>query len=138
MFSKFPIGLAKFALPIAVVVVVGYLIYAYIAGAFPFGDTGHGDGEIEAPAYIEIEEKPEIDDEPDITTQPPSLVIEISEDRIIYNDEVISLEDLEEVLRRYAIYADIWELHDVYRADRATYESVRELLRRHDVVYRQR
>ena len=144
MFSKSLKKLAKIALLVAVIVVIGYLIYAFIAGVFPFRGAVLGENEGEAPTYIAIEEEPDIDDEPDIdeepdiTIDPPSLVIEISEDRIIFDGEVISLEDLEEVLRRYASDEDIWELHDVYRADRATYESVRELLRTHDVAYRQR
>ena len=132
MLKKLAVGLIKVALPIAVVVIAGYLVYAYITGLFPFGSTGDGDIEGGTPAYELIEE------EIIVIEEPPSLIIEVSGDQIIYNDEAISLEQLEEVLRRYATVADIWELHDVYRAERATYESVRELLRRHDVVFRER
>ena len=132
MFAKFAVGLAKIALPIVVVIVAGYLVYAYVTGLFPFSGTGDGDIEGGTPAHELIEEEVIVIDEP------PSLIIEISGNQIMYNDEVISLEQLEEVLRRYATVADIWELHDVYRAERATYESVRELLRRHDVVFRER
>ena len=138
MFSKK--RLAKIALFAALIVVIGYLAYAFFTGMFPFGGAGHGDGEAEAeaPAYIELEEESEIVDEPDIVIEPPPPVIEISEDRIIFNGEEISIEDLEEVLRRYAGLEEVWELHDIYRADRATYEKVRELLRTHDIAYRQR
>ena len=138
MFSKSLKKLTKIVLLVAIVAIIAYLIYAFIAGVFPFGGAGHGEAEVEAPAYVAIEEEPETAEEPDIVTQPPSLVIEISEDRIIYDGEVISLEDLEEVVRKFAGIEDIWELHDVYRADRATYESVRDLLRTHDVAYRER
>ena len=134
MFKK----LIKFALPVAVVVAIGYLVYAFFAGLFPFGGMEHGDGEAVAPEYATVYEEPEIEEPDIIMEEPPSLIIEISEDRIIYDGEEISIEDLEEVLRRYANTQDIWELHDVYRADRATYERVRELLRTHDVAYRQR
>ena len=139
MLKKFAGGLAKIALPVFAVVVIGYLIYAFITGAFPFGANGQGQGEVIAPEYSqEEEEEPKMVEEEPPVEEPPSLIIEISEDRIIYDGEVISLGELEEVLRRYASIADIWELHDVYRAHRATYESVRELLRRHDIAYRER
>lgn len=130
--------LVKFALPIAVIVVIGYLVFAFFTGSFPFGTgLGDGDGEAIESEYATAQEEPEIE-EPDIIEEPPSLIIEISEDRIIYEGEEISIEDLEKILRRYAYIQDIWEIHDVYRADRATYERVRELFRTHDVVYRLR
>ena len=143
--KKKGVGPAKVALAVAVVVIALYLIYAFFTGTFPFG-AGHGENVVDMPAHSIIEEEQEIAEEPEaeVVDEPetieelPSLIIEISEDRIIFDGEELSLEDLEEILRRYASAQDIWGLHDVYRADRATYESVRELLRRHDVIYRER
>ena len=138
MFSKSMKKFAKITLLMALIVIIGYLVYAFFTGTFPFGGTGPGDGEAETPANISLEEESEIVDEPDIVIEPPPPVIEVSEDRIIFSGEEISMEDLEEVLRRYAGLEEVWELHDLYRADRATYEKVRELLRTHDIAYRLR
>ena len=145
MRSKF----VKRSVVILAIAVVAYLLYAFVSGLFPFGGMGSGDGTGDASAIIVVDE-PEVIEELDaadetvaveeveIAEETPSLVIEISEDRLIFNDEVVTFDELEEILRRYAGTEDIWELHDVFRADRATYERVRELLRMHDVVYRQR
>ena len=142
---------SKFMKRLAVVlalVVAAYLLIAFFSGLFPFGSMGAGEESENASAIFEADE-PEVVEELDITDETDvaeeeiaeetlQLVIEISEDRIVFNDEVITYDELEEILRRYASIESTWELHDVFRADRATYERVRELLRTHDIAYRQR
>ena len=126
MFTKI-----AFWLLVAAIAIGGYLLAANHFNIFPFGGTGHGDGEGVIPAF-------QIIDEVDVTIEPPSFIIEIREDRIIYNNVEVTLDDLDEILRRYANVADTWELHDALHASRAVYEEVRELLRTHDILFRER
>ena len=111
-------------------------IAAVIAGVLFFVNTrglglGSGNGLISSEEEVisDILEQEE-------TTIPPLLLIEIREDRIYYNDIEVTLSELEAIL--IANLDDIWEIYDAYRAYRITFENVRELLTRLDIVFRER
>ena len=66
---------------------------------------------------------------------PPSILIEVHEDRIMYNEYEISLEELEIVLFQFQNTEDIWELNDAFRANKSTFDDVRTLLRKHNITF---
>ena len=119
---------------ITAVIIGAYLLFANFRGLFPFGGGGAGEGAVagEISEYIQPPEP----DEP--IEPPPVLLIEIREDRIYHDGNEVTPEALEEILSNHARPEDIWELHDTHRAHRETFENVREILRRLDVVFRER
>jgi len=122
---------------IVVVLVAGVIYFGYAAlnGQWPFsGGTGDGDGEDISPAES-IEETSQ--DVVDAETHPPILLIEIRESTIIYADEDVTLDELETIFQKHNNSTDIWILQDTYRADKSTYDSVKELLEKWDMVYRE-
>jgi len=70
-----------------------------------------------------------------VVVGPSSLLIEIHEELILYNSEEISLDELEAILERYSDTDDIWVLQDAFRADNFTFNSVRDLLRAHNMIF---
>ncbi|MCL2187831.1 MAG: hypothetical protein FWC16_02225 [Defluviitaleaceae bacterium] len=105
---------------VACVVVVAYGIYAFITGSFPFRGDG-GDGGI---PLISAEQPPENVVPVDI----PPLEIEIREAQIYFNGEVVTLEEMDEIIARYQAVSEIWTLADAFRADKQTFDNVRALL----------
>ena len=110
----------------AVVAAIGYGAFAFLNEMWPFS-AGEG-GAIPVLGTMFVDEQGDAE-------QPPSLVIEVHEDRIVYDGDEISLEDLEEILVQFQNVEEIWTLQDVFRADQATWASVRDLLRAHNVVF---
>ena len=132
-------------LVIIIIVVICYFLYAFFNGLWPFG-TGGGEGDSDAGVtdngvtesvidVVETNVPQDGDNGNDIEL--PVLIIEISEDRIIYNENEVSLEELETILLTYGNPDDIWEIHDVYRAEKAVFDEVKQLLQKLDIVFRE-
>ena len=64
-----------------------------------------------------------------------AMLIEIYESRILFGDEEVTLEELEEILQQYAEY--VWELRDLHQASASVYYSVVELLNQHGIAFRE-
>jgi len=111
----------------AVIVVVGYVIF--IAGTGPFSR-----GNTIIPTFHEVYSTP-TPEVPESLERPPSLMIEIREDRIVYNYEEVSLAALEAVLVEFGNLEDIWILKDAFHADKYTYDKVRALLTELTVLF---
>lgn len=110
----------------AVVAAIGYGAFAFLNEMWPFS-AGEG-GAIPVLGTMFADEHADAE-------QPPSLVIEIYEDRIMYDGEEVSLEDLEAILRQFQEIDEIWTLQDTFRADQATWANVRDLLRAQNVIF---
>jgi len=127
-------------LVVAAVIVGGALLLNHF-GIWPFGSgigDSDGEGTVDSP-ITDPEEAPEIDLEDLIVVErPQSLVIEINEEKIMYNDEEITLDDLEALLQQFEGLEDIWTLEDSYRAEKAVYDSVKDLLVKYDMAFRER
>jgi len=65
------------------------------------------------------------------------LIIEINENKIIFNEKEISLTDLEQIILEYNKPDSIWELHDIHQATKTIYDEVTDLLKKHDIVFRE-
>jgi len=115
-------------------VVVGGLLLANYFGLWPFGrGSGDGDGTMDSPV-TDLENTEDVE----VVERPPSLLIEIREDEILYDNNVIGLGDLENILQEYQGSDYVWTLQDTYRADKSTYDDVKNLLERYDMVFRER
>ena len=125
---------------IAAVVVGGALLLNHL-GVWPFGSgigDGDGDGTVDSP-LTDPEEAPEVDvQDIEVVERPQSLLIEINEEKIMYNGEEISLDELESVLQQFESLDDIWTLEDSYRADKSIYDEVKDLLVKYDMAFRER
>jgi len=108
----------------AVVTAIGYGAFAFLSDMWPF-NAGEG-GVIPVLGTMLVDENAQ---------QPPSLVIEIHEDRILYDGNEISLDALEAILIQFEEADEIWTLQDAFMADQATWASVRDLLRARNVVF---
>jgi len=118
---------------IAVIAVVAYGIYAFRNGRFPFGGgTGDGDGATEIPIVTE-----ETIQEPVTVDEPQSLLIEIHENKIIYDEDELLLDELEKILQEFENTNFIWTLQDTYRAEKSVYNDVKELLEKLNIVFRE-
>jgi len=115
-------------LPVIAVAALVYCAIAYFNGLFPFGG---GDGE--GIGVSLIDPKYVVDHES--VSEPPSLVIEIHENRIIYNGEEISLDELEIIIAKYSGDEYGWTILDVYRADKDTFDKVKELLANNNIFF---
>jgi len=111
---------------IACVGVVAAVIYGFVTGRISLGDGGGGI--IPVTAMVTTPEN-EVADAPD------TLVIEIHESRIVHDGEEISLDELDEIVARYAGGNSIWVLQDAFRANNATFNQVRTLLREHNIIF---
>ena len=127
--------LIKTATPAVAIAAVGYFLFAGLSGLWPFwpgdGDGyGDGDGDGTGTAIVSVVDSDDTEHaaEPEPAGDPPSLVIEIHEDKIIYDGEEISLYELEDILKRHESGEHGWTLRDAYRADKDTFDRVRELL----------
>ena len=67
--------------------------------------------------------------------EPPSSLIKIHNDKILYEDEEISLERLEEILLKYKDNEYIWEIRDVFQADKSTFDSVIDILKKLNMIF---
>lgn len=110
----------------AVVAAIGYGAFAFLNEVWPF-TAGEG-GAIPVIGTMIADEQVDVE-------QPPSLVIEIHENRIVYDGDEISLEDLDAILVRFQDVDEIWTLQDAFMADQATWASVADLLRAHGVIF---
>jgi len=129
LLTKFiAIPAAKVALPVIAVGAVGVLLYLGMTGRWRFGNDGDAGGLV--PVFA-LQDRQETDDR----ERPPSLLIGIYENRIYFDDEVISLDELEEILARFQNDSDVWELQDVFRASNAVYNDVRDLLRYNNIRF---
>ena len=120
--------LLKIICVIVVVAVAAYCFYAAFNGLFPFGG-GDGDGF----GVVSLIDPKDIT-EPDSVSEPP-LVIEINENRIIYNEDEISFDELEIIIKKYGNDEYGWTIRDVYRADKDTFDKVRGLLANNDIFF---
>ena len=126
---------------VAAVIVGGALLLNHF-GIWPFGSgigDGEGDGTVDSP-ITDPDVETDLPDIQDIVVveRPQSLVIEISEEKIMYDGEEISLDDLEAVMQQFENLEDIWTLEDSYRAEKAIYDSVKDLLVKYDMAFKER
>ena len=121
-------------LVIAAFVVGGaYLLSNF--GIWPFGrgrGEGTGDGTVDSP----VNNQSEIHDEA-VIERPQSFLIEIREDKIVYNGEEVSLNELEIILQQFKDLEEIWILEDSYRADKFIYDEVKNLLERYKIIFKE-
>lgn len=110
----------------AIVAAVGYGAFAFLNEMWPF--YGGDGGAIPVLGPLLVDEQIEVE-------QPPSLVIEIHEDRIVYDGDEISLDELEAILVQFQDIEHVWILQDVFMAEQATWTSVTELLRARNAVF---
>ena len=110
----------------ALVAAVGYGAFAFLNEIWPF--YGGDGGVIPVLGTMLAEEQAEAE-------QPPSLVIEIHEDRIVYDGDHISLDDLDAVLVQFQDIDEVWILQDTFMADQATWAIVVDLLRIRNVTF---
>ena len=123
---------------VAAVIVGGALLLNHF-GIWPFGSgvgDGEGDGTVDSP-ITDPEVVPDIQDI-EVIERPQSLVIEINEEKIMYNGEEITLDDLEAVLQQFESLEDVWTLEDSYRAEKSVYDNVKDLLVKYDMAFRER
>jgi len=66
------------------------------------------------------------------------LIIEIIEDRIIFDGDDISIVELEALLISYVEHEYVWEIHDVHQAVKAVYDNVVALFNKHNIAYREK
>ena len=120
---------------IIVAVIVGGVLLANHFGIWPFGSgfgDGDGDGTVNSPVTDQEDTQEVV-----VSERPPSLLIEIKEDVIIYDDNEVTLDELEAILKKYEGIDYIWTLQDSYRAYKLTYDNVSELLEKYDIVFRE-
>ena len=121
MLKALLIGLAI----IIIVVVVLSITHCGGDGGFPFvGSSGEGEGVV----FVFAEDS-QLPDNVYFPDEIPITLIEIHEDRIIYDNDEITLDELSVILARFRGTEYTWTLTDAFRADKATFDSVRELLR---------
>jgi len=131
LLTKFiAIPAAKVALPVIAVGAIGLLIYLGATGRWRFGNDGV-DGGLAIPVALALPDIPDVDDR----ERPRSLLIGIYENRIYFDDEEISLDELGEILAQFQNGEDVWELQDVFRASNAIYNDVRDLLRYKNILF---
>jgi len=124
---------------ITIVVIAAVAFILYHLGFLSLG-RGSGDGDVVGASPVaSAEDTEEIDasEEQEEQEEPVSLIIEIREDKIYYSGTSISLDELDELLANYEGADWIWTLHDYYRADHLTFESVRALLIERNIVFRE-
>jgi hypothetical protein len=121
---------------IVAAVIVGGALLASHFGLWPFG-RGSGDGDGDGTVVSPVNNQEDVQ-EVEVSELPQSLLIEIREESIIYDNAEISLDDLETILQRYEGVDHAWTLQDTYRADKSTYDSVKNLLEKYDMVFRER
>ena len=68
----------------------------------------------------------------------PAIIIEIHEDRIIFDGDEIYLEDFEEIVRANSGLDIAWVLSDAHQASRVVYNDVVEVLNRHGIAFTER
>jgi len=66
------------------------------------------------------------------------LRIEVYNDRIIFDGNDISLEDLETILQTHGNDTDVWELVDAHQASATVYSAVVGVFQRHNVMFAER
>jgi hypothetical protein len=139
----------KKLLIISAIFAVGIAIYLGIALLFGFGIGG--DGAIPA-VYDQLPEVPETADEPDETlivinedriNDDDSAdiffpLIEVFENRIIFDGTDISLEELEDILIEHGDTDHVWELLDAHQAVMTVYTAVVDMLQRHSITFVER
>jgi len=117
-------------------VIVGAAFALNHFGIWPFGSgigDGDGEGTVESPVTDQDEEQEVI-----VTERPPSLLIEIRENKVIYDGDEVTLDELETILQKFVDIDEIWTIQDAYRATKSTYDDVKELLVKHDLVFAER
>jgi len=122
MFTKILIVAAVVAIALAV-----YGLFAGFNGWWPFG-SGGGDGYQNGTAT-------EANMHDDTARPPESFTVEIHEGTIMYMNNEVSLEELEEILERYLHFEEVWILTDAFRAYSVTFESVRALFRAFNIAF---
>jgi hypothetical protein len=65
----------------------------------------------------------------------PPLLIEIEEDRIIYDGKEVSLSELEDILREYENTEYVWELRDTRQAVKRVYDEAAQLLDKYNIPF---
>jgi len=65
------------------------------------------------------------------------LIIEIIENRIIFNNEDITLTELESIILEYIDSNYVWEIHDTHKASKAVYDDVIDLFNENGVAFRE-
>ena len=115
------------ALTIALVVGAVYLGIAYFKDLWPFSEKGDSN----LPS-VDKEDSHEME----VPERPPTLLIEIRENTIMYDGVELSLDELESILLKHKNPDDTWRLRDTYHADKSTYDEVKKLLNKH-VYYRE-
>jgi len=65
------------------------------------------------------------------------IIIEISEDKIFFDGNEISLTELEGVIHQFSNPEYKWELHDVHHAVKTVYDDVVELLNEYSIAFRE-
>jgi len=120
--------LVKIAAPVVVICAIGVLLYLGISGRWRFGSDGDDGGLI--PVFA-VQDTPDVDD----GERPPSLLIGIHEGRIIFDEEDVSLYELEEILLEFQDSGDVWQLQDIFRASNAVFNDVRDLLRSKNITF---
>lgn len=122
-------------LVIAAIIVGGAFLLGHF-GIWPFGSgsgDGDGDGTINSPIS-----NPEESQDIIVTERPQTFLIEIKEDKIIFDNDEVSLNEMENILQKYEALDDAWTLEDSYRADKYIYDEVRALLVKYDIIFRER
>ena len=66
------------------------------------------------------------------------LVIEIIDNRILFDGKDISIVELESLILLYIEHDYIWELHDTHQAVKTVYDDVVELFNKHDIAFREK
>jgi len=122
VFTKILIVVAIVAICLAV-----YGLLAGINGWWPLGTGGAGGYQNGTSA--------ESNQPNDAPRNPESYTVEIREGTIIYMQNEVTLDELEEILERYQHLDEVWILTDAFRAYSVTFESVRALFRLHDIVF---
>lgn len=112
-----------------IIAIIAGISYVLLSGKFSF-DFGSSNSDDAIPVNATVTTK-----EAEVIEVPPSLLIEIHENNIIYNDEKTSLDELETILQKYENTDDIWILQDTYQASKSTYDEVKELLIKHNFVF---
>ncbi|MCL2364980.1 MAG: hypothetical protein FWC71_10010 [Defluviitaleaceae bacterium] len=144
----------QYAATCVVAAAVGLGVYAFLSDfelgdlSLPFvsgesGDASNDSNNITPPEDDPIENQAQPsgqDDETDaqVGLGDIPLVIEVYNDRIIFNGNDITFYELEDILLAHGNDTDVWELVDVHQAAVTVYNAVIEAFQRHNVMLAER
>jgi len=133
----------KFFTVLLIIIIIAAILLAiaHFGGFFPFGSgNGNGDGEGNGDGAVVVTDdydQPPENEDVDVETpaEPQVTLIEIYEDRIIFDGDEVTLDELSTILENSQGSDEAWILRDALRADMATFDDVRELLRTHQIPF---